>query len=146
MRVVEYRQTDVGLLTKIANALGIEWYCVGDDDTERRNTERKVKANLSGASETDRLIFPYIDIESHLLGNGYDAIYAPYMPVQNLSKIKKQIGDPDYWTEYAKNLPGRAKTRAAADVAVEMEQRGVQGVTKEIRDVLDKVISLAGGA
>ena len=146
VRVVEYSQTDVGLLTKIANALGIEWYCVGDDDTERRNTEPKVKANLSGASEADRLVFPYINIEIHLLSNGYDKIYAPFMPKQNLSKIKKQPSDPDYWTEYAKNLPGRAKTRAAADVAVEMEQRGVQGVTKEIRDVLDKVISLAGGA
>ncbi len=67
------------------------------------------------------------------------------MPNQNLSKIEKQPSDPDYWTEYAKNLPRRAKTHAAADVAVEMEQRGVQGVTKEIRDVLNKVISLAGG-
>ena len=34
--IVEYRQTDVGLLAKIANSLGIEWYCVGDDDTQRQ--------------------------------------------------------------------------------------------------------------
>lgn len=146
VRVVEYRQTDVGLLTKIANALGIEWYCVGDDDAERNRTESKVKTNLGNASEADRLIFPYINIEIHLLSNGYEAIYAHHMPPQNLSKIKKQLGTQDYWTEYAKNLPRRAKTRAAADVAVEMENRGATGVTEEIRDVLDKVISLAGSA
>ena len=145
VRVVEYRQTDVGLLTKIANALGIEWYCVGDDDAERKNTEAKVQANLGKANEADRLIFPYINIEVHLLANGYEKKYAPYMPLQNLSKIKKHPGDPDYWTEYAENLPGRSKTRAAADVAVEIENRGVKGVTKEICDVLDKVIALAGG-
>ena len=146
VRVVPYRQTDVGLLTKIANALGIAWYCVGDDDAERKRTEPKVTANLGTASEADRLIFPYINIEIHLLGNGYEEVYAPYMPNQNLSKIKKQPSDPDYWTEYAKNLPGKAKTHAAADVAVEMENRGAEGVTEEIRNILDKVISLAGGA
>ena len=146
VRVVPYRQTDVGLLTKIANALGIAWYCVGDDDAERKRTEPKVTANLGTASEADRLIFPYINIEIHLLGNGYEEVYAPYMPNQNLSKIKKQPSDPDYWTEYAKHLPPRAKTHAAADVAVEMENRGADGVTEEIRNILDKVISLAGGA
>ena len=145
VRVVPYRQTDVGLLAKVANALGIAWYCVGDDDAERKNTEPKVKANLDKASEVDRLIFPYINIEIHLLGNGYEKIYGSYMPDQNLCKIKKQPGDPDYWTEYAEHLPARAKTRAAADVAVEMENRGAAGVPEEIRDILDKVISLAGG-
>ena len=146
VRVVPYRQTDVGLLTKIANALGIAWYCVGDNDGERKRTEPKVTANLGTASEADRLIFPYINIEIHLLGNGYEEVYAPYMPNQNLSKIKKQPNDPDYWTEYAKNLPGKAKTHAAADVAVEMENRRAEGVTEEISGILDKVISLAGGA
>lgn len=145
VRVVEYRQIDVALLAKIANALGIAWYCVGDDDAERKTTEPKVKANLGGAAETDRLVFPYIDIEIHLLSRGYNGIYANHMPVQNLKKMKKQPGDLSYWIEYAENLPRRAKTRAAADVAVEMERRGGAGVTKEMREILDKIISLARG-
>ena len=145
VRVVEYRQTDVGLLTKVANALGIAWYCVGDDDSQRQKTESKVKENLGSANYADRLVFPYIDIEIHLLGNGYDGIYAPFMPEQNLAKMEKEPSDPDYWIEYAKNLPKKAKTHAAADVAVEMENRGTAGVSEEIRNILDKVISLAGG-
>lgn len=146
VRVVEYRQSDVGLLAKIANALGIAWYCVGDDDGERQNTESRVAANLGTADEADRLAFPYVDIEIHLLSSGYDGIYAPYMPAQNLGKMTKQPGDAGYWQEYAEALPKRAKTRAAADVAVEMEQRGQAGVTKEIRDALEKVVALAKGA
>ena len=146
VRVVPYRQTDVGLLTKIANALGIAWYCVGDDDSQRQKTESEVKENLGSANYADRLVFPYIDIEIHLLSNGYDGIYAPFMPEQNLAKMEKEPSDPDYWIEYAKNFPRKAKTHAAADVAVEMENRGAAGVTEEISDILDKVILLAGGA
>lgn len=146
VRVVPYRQTDVGLLTKIANALGIAWYCVGDDDSQRQKTESEVKENLGSANYADRLVFPYIDIEIHLLSNGYDGIYTPFMPEQNLAKMEKEPSDPDYWIEYAKNFPRKAKTHAAADVAVEMENRGAAGVTEEIRNILDKVISLAGGA
>ena len=146
VRIVEYRQSDVGLLAKIAKTLGIAWYCVGDDDAERLNTEPKVLENLGSASAEDRVVFPYPDIETHLLTNGYDDIYQRFMPVQNLAKIQKQPDDPDYWSEYASNLPSRAKTRAAAEVAVELERRGEQGVTLEIRDVVDRVISLAGGA
>ena len=145
VRLVEYRQTDVGLLAKIANALGIAWYCVGDDDDERMNTEPKVIANLNGAEASDRFYFPYINIEVHLLSRGYANVYAPFMPDQNRARIGTQPDDPDYWREYATNLPGRAKTRAAADVAVELENRGEPGVTAEIRHVLTKVISLARG-
>ena len=117
VRVVEFRQSDVGMLTKTANALGIPWYCVGDDDANRANDEPKLKQNLGGAEEVDRFVFPYPDIEQHLKANGYANVYQRYRKGQ--------------------------KTRAAADVAIEMERRGKAGVTSEIRAVLDKVVSLA---
>ena len=72
VRLVEYRQADVGLMAKVANALGIAWFCVGDDDGERNNTEPKVRANLGSATVENRIAFPYSDIENHLLSNGYD--------------------------------------------------------------------------
>jgi putative ATP-dependent endonuclease of OLD family len=146
VRVVEYSQSDVGLLAKVANALGIPWYCVVDDDSGRIKYEPAVKANLGSAAEADRLVLPYTNIEIHLLVNGYDGVYAPLMPPQNLLKVTKQRGDPDYWTDYANHLPSKAKTRGAAAVAVEMELRSSKGVTAEIRAVLEKVAALAGGA
>lgn len=144
IRVVEYSPSDVGLLAKVANSLGIPWYCVVDDDSGRAQYEPKVKANIDGASEADRLCLPYRNIETHLLANGYDAIYRQHMPEQNLAKMTKQPDDAGYWTEYADLLPGRAKTRAAANVAVEMESRKEAGVTTELRSVLEKVVTLAG--
>lgn len=145
VRIVDYSQSDVGLLAKVANALGIPWYCVVDNDSGRTQYEPKVKDNLAGASEGDRLCLPYRNMETHLLEKGYDGIYQQHMPAQNLAKLTKHSGDPDYWADYADHLPSRGKTRAAASVAVEMESRGATGVTAELRAVLEKVVTLAGG-
>ena len=143
--LVEYRQADVGLMVKVAGALGIAWYCVGDDDDERRNTEPKLVANLGLATAEDRIAFPYPDIETHLLANGYDGVYQRHMPEQNLARIAMSPGDQNYWREYARHLPSRAKTRAAAEVAREIERRGRRGVTEAVLRVLTIVVELARG-
>ena len=145
VRVVEFSQTDVGMLAKIANALGIPWFCVGDDDGGRRKVEPKLERNLNGAEPADRFAFPYRTIEVNLLNNGYMNVYGRFMSQKNLQKITRASDDPDYWVEYAANLPKSAKTKGAAEVALEMESRGDAGVTPEICSVLDKVVSLAGG-
>ena len=144
IRVVEYSQVDVGLFAKVANALGIPWLCVVDDDDGRVKYEPAVRANLGGALEADRLALPYVNAEIHLLSSGYDAVYATFMPAQKLPLLTKNPGDPGYWADYAAILPGKAKTRAAAAVAAEMEHRGAAGVTPEILGVLDKVVAVAG--
>ena len=43
---VEYSQTNVGVLAKIANQLGIPWYCVMDNDEGRKKYERGVRAQI----------------------------------------------------------------------------------------------------
>ena len=146
IRVVEYRQTDVGLLAKIANALGIAWYCVGDDDAEGENTRAALRAHLGGVDEQDRMVFPYEDIEVHLLENGYDDVYDDFMPDQKRATIEGARGDAGYWSSYAHALPGKKKTRAAAAVAAAMEQRANDGVTAEIRGVLNRVVASARDA
>lgn len=145
VRIVEYSQSDVGLLAKVANSLGIPWHCVIDDDSGRSQYEQKVKDNLAGEPESDRLSLPYRNVETHLLEHGYDGLYDKYMPAQNRAQLTKQLGDDGYWAEFADRLPGRSKTRAAADVAVEMETKGAAGVTEQVRDILEKAVALAGG-
>ena len=146
IRMVEYSHSGVGLLVKVANELGIAWYCVGDDDSGGKNTRAMLRDHLRSAEEAKRVIFPYENIEIHLLGNGYEHVYETFMPEQNRARVESKPGEPDYWREYAGNLPTRSKTRAAAAVAIEMEERGAGGVSAEIRAVLDKVVSLARGA
>ena len=145
IRVVEYSQSDVGLLAKVANALGIPWHCVIDNDLGRTQYEKKVQKNLDGASEAERFCLPYRNMETHLLGNGYDKMYKQYMSKQTLAKLTKKPGDPDYWSDYADQFPKGYKTRAAASVAIEMESRGATGVTPELCTVLNTVRILAKG-
>ena len=145
VRTVEYRHSDVGLLAKVADALGIAWYCIGDNDDEGRKTRTKLN-RLDSSQETDRVVLPYKNIEIHLLDNGYGDIYDVFMPAQNRSKIGKQPGEMDYWIEYARHLPGKAKTRAATAVADKIESGGEDAVTEEIRAVLDRAVSLARDA
>lgn len=146
IRIVTYRHSDVGLLAKIANELGIAWFCVGDDDKEGKNTRQKLGEHLRSAAEADRMAFPYKNIEVHLLGSGYGRIYDKLMPEQNRDKIKSEMGDPGYWTEYARNFPRKSKTQAAAAVGLQMQACGAEGVTEELRDVLDRVALLVRGA
>ncbi len=68
------------------------------------------------------------------------------MAEQNRAKIDGAPGDRGYWSRYAKALPRKAKTRAAAAVAAAMEQRGDDGVTAEIRGVLNRVVTFARDA
>lgn len=146
--VVEYKQADIGLFSKVANSLGIRWFCVGDDDTERIKTERGVKDNLGSAHLKDRLTFPYQNLEIHLLSNGYEEVYDRHIPLESKSRIGSDRTDSNYWIEYAKIIARRsgAKTRGAADVGIEMEKRGESGVTAEIREIVHKVVTLARGA
>ena len=105
------------MLAKVANQLGIPWYCVGDDDSNRTRDERKLRANLAGAGESESFAFPYPNMEEHLRANGYAEVYQRHRKGQ--------------------------KTRAAAEIAIEMEGREEAGVTPEIRDVLEAAVSLA---
>lgn len=141
VRIVEYSQSDLGLLAKVANSLGIGWYCVVDDDSGRAKYEPKASANLGGAPVADRLAFPYRNMENHLLESGYEAIYQSHMPTQNLAKLTRKVGDPGYWAEYADNLPN--KTRPAAEVAAAMILKGPIAVSPEIRAILEKAVELA---
>ena len=145
IRVVEFGQSDAVMLAKVANALGIRWYLVGDNDGKRTKEEPRLMGHLDGADPVDRFVFPYRNIEVHLLRNGYEAAYGRHASQQNLRKLTKQPGDSGYWQEYAASLPGKAKTRAAADVAIAMENRESAGVPSEMRGVLEKAVSLARG-
>ena len=145
IRVVEFTQSDAVMLAKVANALGIRWYLVGDDDGRRVKEERRLRRYLDGADAADRFVFPYPKIEVLLLRNGYETCYSAHMPEQNLKKLTKQPGDSGYWQEYAANFPKQGKTKAAADVAIEMEDPGGAGVPPEIRAGLEKAASLARG-
>lgn len=85
----------------------------------------------------------YENIEVNLLGNGYEEVYEELMLPQN--KIETTPDQTSYRSEYATNFPSKRKTRATA-VSVGMDAQGLDGITEEIRKVMNKVVLLARGA
>ena len=57
IRLVAFKHSGPAILAKVANALGISWCCVGDDDSERAKVERNLRPELNGANEAERTRF-----------------------------------------------------------------------------------------
>lgn len=145
VRLVEYGQSDVGLLARVANSFGIPWICVLDNDSGRREYEPKVLENLGSRTSQECLRYPYRNPETYFPEHGFKNVYSTFMPPQNLGKIKKSPSDPGYWEEYADNFPKANKVRAAVGVAMDIETRGPSSVTTVIKEIIDRVVDLAKG-
>ena len=145
VRCVEFSQTDVGMLAKVATQLGIAWYCVLDDDQGRKQYENPLKAQLGGAPETDRLAIPYDNVELLLCESGFGELYESRMsPQKSLPSSTK--GTTEYWQEVLDALPkGYSKPAVAAEAVARMTAtENALPVPGPLADILKKAIELAG--
>ena len=144
VRCVEFSQTDVGMLAKVANQLSIAWYCVLDDDSGRKGYENRVKAQLDAASEADRLAILYENVELLLCQNRFGELFESRMASQKPQPSSPQ-GTPEYWHEVLDALPkGYSKPEVAAEAVAKMTaSENALPVPKPLSDILDKVIELA---
>ena len=143
VRCVEFSQTDVGMLAKVANNLGIVWYCVLDKDRGRRKYERRVRDQFGAAIERDRLIMPYGNAERMLCDAGFGDLYEARMSQQKAQPTSPK-GTPDYWTEVLNALPkSYSKPEAAAEAAARMTARHTP-VPAVLSSILNKASALAG--
>ena len=145
VRCVEFSQTDVGMLAKVANQLGIAWYCVLDDDSGRRKYENRVKAQLDAASEADRLAILYENVELLLCQNRFGELFESRMASQKPQPSSPQ-GTPEYWHEVLDALPkGYSKPEVAAEAVARMTApENALPVPKPLSDILGKAIEIAG--
>ena len=142
---VEYSQTNVGLLAKIANQLGIAWYCVMDDDSGRSKYESGVRAQFNAAPEADRLTAPYENIEVLLCENGFGDLYEQRMSKQKTKPSVKK-GTRNYWREVMQALPkDYSKPEIASEAVAKMVAgKGSISVPDALECILRKAIDLAG--
>ena len=139
----QYSQSDVGLLAKVANALGIPWYCVVDDDSGRTKYEPKVRTNSGSAGSGPLRRFRMSTPEIHLLSNGYDGIYAPFMPARIWRGSRSIPTIPTTGATMQTSCPTGPR-REGLRLLLSRWSRGSAGVTAEIRAVLNKVVAPAG--
>ena len=140
---VEYSQTDVGMLAKIANQLGIQWYCVIDDDEGRRQYERSVRAQLAHADEADRMTMPYENVELMLCENGFGDIYKRQMSDQK-DQPTAVHGTTEYWHQVLDALGRKFSKPAAAAEAVDRMAQATDPapVPTPLANILNKAVTL----
>ncbi len=143
VRYVEFSQTDVGMLAKVANRLGIAWYCVLDNDSGRSKYEHRVRNQFGTALERDRLTMPYDNVERMLCEAGFGDLYESRMSRQKPQPTSSR-GSAAYWTEVLNALPNSYSKPEVAAEAVARMTAGRTAVPAAVSSILNKATALAG--
>jgi len=124
IRVIQYRQSDIGLYISVAQQLGIQWCAFPDNDPQGTDDQQKVNDAFGGTAPADVLhVMPHPDIEHFLCSNGFGAVYA-YLSAQTQARVTVPPGAPAYWSQVTKAV-SKHKTAAASDVADEILKNAI---------------------
>ena len=142
VRCVEFGQTDVGMLAKVANQLGIRWYCVIDNDSGANRYRNAARDQLDDAEEVDRIILPYENVERFLCETGFGGLYEARMSGQK-RQPEAARGAPGYWEQVLAALPNRySKPEVAVEAVLKMRE-GEEAVPETLRSIIERAIELA---
>ncbi|MDH4027202.1 MAG: DUF2813 domain-containing protein [Nitrospirota bacterium] len=135
---------------KFANALGIQWFLMADGDAAGNDYVTRVNKHLpNGEKLTDRACkLAQLDIEHEFWHNGYD----DFMRNMVIPKRKKEIktdaaGDVIKETKFlikAAIKQAGGKPAFAQALVTEIKKRGASTIPQTIRDIITRVVQLAG--
>ena len=143
---IEFQQIGIGVdvLTKFADAMGIEWHVVGDNDKSGTDYVEAARQQLGSRDEQRHISqLQHGDLELFLCMEGYGGLYEGYVAPDKQGNVTAPHGTPDYWKQVTDGQINRTKTRAAVEVVEEMEQRGIGGVPQQLREIVECALELA---
>lgn len=135
---------------KAAKALGIEWFVVADGDDAGANYIKAAKMCLdANEQEVDHMFqLSSKDLEHEFWLAGYDDVYKNAVTPYDLTSLQNQhaANSPELIKAAINKAISRfSKPELAFKVAAEIENRGVQTLPQSIRDIITRVVQLAGG-
>lgn len=146
VRIVQYAQVMPEPFIRLADDLGIGWFCFSDGDQDGQKYRNAAVGLLNGRPEAERVLaLPHPTVEVHLCEAGFGAIYEAEVAEQKRASITLKPGDPGYWEQVAKAMQRRGKEARAIKVVEEMRARGLGSIPPALKGVLEGVIRLAGG-
>lgn len=144
IRVVEYSQAGgPGIFIKAADALGIEWYMVADNDDGGQKYIDSAVELLNNRSESlciSKLNSPNTDVL--LCRAGFGKPYRDGVSCKKSSELTAIENSDAYWDQvYAivKNRRGFSKPAAALDAIELIRQQGASAVPAEIKSIVEKI-------
>lgn len=141
---IEYSQVGVEKFIKLADALGIEWFVLADNDTEGRKYVTSAKNHLNGRAAADHIrLLDHGHMEVFLSVEGFGHIYEATVSAQKKNTVTAPQGTTDYWKQVANAQAKNTKTKNSLAVADAMIRQGPQVVPQLLQDVINQARTLA---
>ncbi len=138
-------------LIKFAKALGIQWFLMADRDPAGNDYVNRANNHLAaGENISDRArALTHADIEHEFWRNGYDGFIENMVTNKRNDEIATEAtGDDVKRTKLlikAAIKQAGGKPAFAQALVNEVRQRGVGSIPQTIRDIITRVVQLAGG-
>ncbi|MDC5704863.1 ATP-dependent endonuclease [Vibrio europaeus] len=139
VQIIEFAQSGLRSLIKVAKAFGIDWHVVTDGDAAGKKYAAAVKAQLDNDQQRHRLTeLPDRDIEHYLYNNGFEPFFKNMVriPLDHPIPAKKVV------TRVLKKF---AKPDLALAIVSYCENQGVEGIPLLLRWTLKRVVTMANG-
>lgn len=139
VQIIEFAQSGLKSLIKVAKAFGIDWHVVTDGDLAGKKYAHTVRSLLGSDQERHRLTeLPARDIEHFLYENGFEHFFKALakIPLDHPIPAKKVV---------TRVLKKHAKPDLALAIVAYCEQHGSEGIPLLLRWVLKRVVTMANG-
>ncbi|QUJ70413.1 ATP-dependent endonuclease (plasmid) [Photobacterium sp. GJ3] len=140
VQIIEFAQSGLKPIIKIAKLMGIEWHVVTDGDAAGKKYAETVRHMLGSESDKHRLtVLPDLDIEHFLFNHGYEPLF------RKLAKVSTDNPAPP-----KKIIQKALKHHAKPDVALAMveftDSSEIDHIPTLLRWLLKRMIALARAA
>ncbi|MGF1908555.1 ATP-dependent endonuclease [Vibrio kasasachensis] len=139
VQIIEFAQSGLKSLLKVAKAFGIDWHVVTDGDPAGKKYAATVRARLGHDQERHRLTeLPDKDIEHYLYNNGFEMFFRDMLkiPLDHPIPAKKVVN---------RVLKKYAKPDLALAIVSHCEDRGLECIPLLLRWTLKRVVTMANG-
>lgn len=139
VQIIEFAQSGLKSLIKLAKALQIDWHVVADGDPAGKKYALSVRNLLGNDQERHRLTeLPCRDIEHYLYENGFESYFRELAHISENQPIptKKVI---------MKALKKHAKPDVALGIVKHCEESGPESIPILLRWIIKRVITMASG-
>ncbi|UPQ89883.1 ATP-dependent endonuclease [Vibrio sinaloensis] len=139
VQIIEFAQSGLKSLIKVAKAFGIDWHVVTDGDAAGKKYATTVRNQLGHDQERHRLTeLPDRDIEHFLYNNGFEPFFKGMLkiPLDHPIPAKKVV------TRVLKKF---AKPDLALAIVSHCELKGIEGIPILLRWTLKRVVTMANG-
>ncbi len=139
IQLIEFAQSGLKPLIKLAQSLGIEWHLIVDGDMAGQKYAQTARQYLNNNNEKYRLtILPDRDIENFLYNNGYKPLFYKMAHIEDDADISKN-------KIIARALRSYAKPDAALAI-IEYSEQNPDVIPLLLKWVIQRVITISRGS